>query len=111
MGRGVALQSALEYMLYHQNIFAQVNRGSRARAASQIFSPATRRLDWRHSQISDRSRKYQPFATAPWPLAGSPVSSVDWTGQVTARVTVRRRRRPPRAGRRLRVGAGLPTSP
>ena len=31
----------LLYMLNHQNIFAQVNDGSRRRAVSQTFSPAT----------------------------------------------------------------------
>ena len=34
----------------------------RALPASQIFSPPTRRFDWRHSQTSERSRKYQPLA-------------------------------------------------
>jgi hypothetical protein len=110
IGRGVALQSALEYMLYHQNILAQVKRASRALAASQIFSPHTRRFDWRHSHTSERSRKYQPFATAPWPLGGSPVVSVAWTVQVTAGVTVRSARRPPRAASRCSRGVCAPTS-
>ena len=39
MGRGVTLQSALLYMLYHQKSLAQVTRGSRRRALSQTFSP------------------------------------------------------------------------
>ena len=108
IGRGVAVQSALEYMLYHQNILAQVKPGSRACAASQIFSPATSRFDCRHSQTSARSRKYQPFATMPW-LAGSrPVRSVDCTVQVTAGVTAASGRRPPRAARRFRFGVCSP---
>ena len=60
-------------MLYHQNILAQVKSGSRRLPASQIFSPAISRFDWRHSHTSARSRKYQPLATAPWPLGSSPV--------------------------------------
>src|SRR5207302_292281 len=63
VGRGVMDQSALEYMLYHQKSFAQVKPGRRRRAASHTFSPATRRLDCRQSQISERSRKYQPLRT------------------------------------------------
>ena len=65
MGRGVTAMSALEYMLYHQNSLAQVKAGSRRFAASHTFSPPTSRFDWRHSQTSDRSRKYQPLATMP----------------------------------------------
>src|SRR5438132_11648362 len=64
-GRGVTLQSALEYMLYHQKSFAQVKPGDWRRAASQTVSPATRRFDCRQSQISARSRKYQPLQTMP----------------------------------------------
>ena len=45
MGRGVTLTSAEEYMLNHQNRFAQVKDGSSARAMSQIFGPSTRRFD------------------------------------------------------------------
>src|SRR6266545_6394639 len=84
MGRGVTAMFAVEYMLYHQKRFAQVNAGSRRAAVSQIFSPATSRLDCRQSQTSLRSRKYQPLATAPWSLGRSPVVKVDWTEQVTA---------------------------
>ena len=77
MGRGVALQSALAYMLYHQNILAQVNSGSRALPASQIFSPPTSLFDWRQSHTSDKSLKYHPFATIPCPEGNNPVNKVD----------------------------------
>ena len=40
-GSGVIEQSAVEYMLYHQNNFAQVNLRSILRRSSQIFCPAT----------------------------------------------------------------------
>src|SRR6478672_7330080 len=89
IGRGVTAMSALEYMLYHQNSLAQVKDASRRRAASQIFSPPTRRLDWRHSQISDKSRKYQPLPTMPCSRGSTPVTKVDCTVVVTAGVTVR----------------------
>ena len=65
IGRGVALKSTLEYMLYHQNRLAQVKPGSRRLPASQSFSPAIKRFDCRHSHTSARSRRYQPLATAP----------------------------------------------
>ena len=39
-----------EYMLYHQNILAQVKAGSRALPASQTFSPATSPFDCRQSR-------------------------------------------------------------
>ena len=61
-------------MLYHQNNFAHVNAGSRRRPASHTFSPATSLLLWRHIKTSDSSRKYQPLATQPCPLGGSPVT-------------------------------------
>ena len=41
LANGVALYSTLAYMLYHQNICAQVKSGLRARAASHTFSPCT----------------------------------------------------------------------
>src|SRR5438105_2742314 len=88
-GRGVTANSAVEYMLYHQNIFAQVKLGSRRLAASQIFSPVTSLFDWRHSATSAGSRKYQPLATHPWSRGRRPVVKVDCTEQVTAGVTVR----------------------
>src|SRR5688500_3649282 len=97
-------------MLYHQNILAQVNAGSRRLPASHIFSPVISRLDWRQSQTSARSRKYHPLATAPWPLGMSPVTSVDCAVQVTAGVTVLRGRMAPRAARRARLGVCAPTS-
>ena len=109
IGRGVADQSALEYMLYHQNILAQVKAGSRALPASQIFSPATSPSGWRQSMTSARSRKYQPLATIPWPDGGRPVISVACTVQVTAGVTVASGRMPPRAASRARFGVCTPT--
>ena len=53
MGRGVTDQVAALCMLYHQKSLAHVNAGSRRWAASQTFSPATRRFDCRQSQTSD----------------------------------------------------------
>src|SRR5690606_5970476 len=94
IGRGVAEMSAVEYMLYHQNILAQVNAGSRRLAASHSFSPCTSRFDWRHSQISLRSRKYQPLATMPCSRGSVPVTKVDWTVVVTAGTTVSSGRTP-----------------
>src|SRR5262245_22056303 len=97
-------------MLYHQNILAQVKSGSRRLPASQTFSPAISPFDWRHSHTSARSRKYQPFATAPCPLGGSPVTSVDCTVQVTAGVTASSGRIAPRSAKRRRLGVCGPTS-
>src|SRR4051812_11796290 len=105
MGRGVIAMSAEEYMLYHQNSFAQVNDASRLRAASQIFSPSTSRLDWRHSQISERSRKYHPLPTMPCSRGKVPVTKVDCTVVVTAGVTVRRLRTVPCFASAPRCGA------
>jgi hypothetical protein len=101
----VTAKSAVEYMLYHQNSLAQVNSGSRLRAASHSFSPPTRRLDWRHSQISDRSRKYQPLPTMPCSRGSAPVTKVDCTVVVTAGTTVSSGRTPPRFASALRFGA------
>src|SRR5688572_30026131 len=78
----------MEYMLYHQKRLAHAADGSRFLSASQSFSPATRRFDWRQSQTSDRSRKYQPFPTIPCSRGSVPVRIVDWTEQVTAGSTV-----------------------
>src|SRR5262245_1753275 len=89
--------STLEYMLYHQNMLAQVKAESRFLPASQTFSPATRWFDCRHSHTSACSRKYQPLATAPWPDGARPVSRVDCAVQVTAGMTVWSGRMPPRA--------------
>lgn len=75
-------------MLYQQKSLAQVKVESRRLAACQIFSPCTRRFDWRQSQISDKSRKYQPLATMPCSRGVSPVSMVDCTVVVTAGSTV-----------------------
>src|SRR5690606_2069982 len=110
IGRGVTAQVALLYMLYHQKSLAQVNAGSRRAAASQIFSPAISRFDWRQNQISDRSRKYQPLATAPCPLGGSPVVKLACTEQVTAGSTGRSTRRAPRRARAARFGVASPRS-
>src|SRR5215475_12917303 len=96
-------------MLYHQNSLAQVKDGSRRAAASQIFSPATRRFDWRQSQTSDSSRKNQPLATQPCPLGKSPVVKVDWTAQVTAGKIVCRDRSPPARARACKFGVASPT--
>ncbi len=76
IGRGVTDQVAVLCMLYHQKSLAHVNAGSRRRAASQTFSPSTSRFDWRQSQTSDRSRKYQPLATTPCSRGRSPVVRV-----------------------------------
>src|SRR4051812_12021909 len=97
--------SADENMLYHQKNFAQVNDASRLRAASQSFSPSTRRFDWRHSQISERSRKYQPLPTIPCSRGSVPVTKVDCTVVVTAGVTVRKLRTAPCFARAPRCGA------
>src|SRR6187399_2695305 len=87
-GRGVTDHVALLYMLYHQKSLAQVKAGSRRAAASQIFSPPIRWFDWRQNQISARSRKYQPLATAPCVLGKAPVTMLDCAVQVTAGSTV-----------------------
>src|SRR3954471_18543599 len=105
IGRGVIAMSADEYMLYHQNSFAQVNDGSRLRAASHSFSPSTSRLDWRHSQISESSRKYHPLPTMPCSRGSVPVTKVDCTVVVTAGVTVRRLRTVPCFASAPRCGA------
>ena len=78
--------------------------GSRCFAASQTFSPCTSRLDWRHSIVSPRSRKCQPFATIPWPAGGSPVSMVLWAEHVTAGRIACNGRMPDRAASRFRCG-------
>ena len=96
-------------MLYHQNILEQVKFGSRALPASQIFSPATRLFGWRHSSTSFRSRKNQPFATAPWPEGGRPVTKVDCAVQVTAGVTVLSGLSAPRFASAARFGVCAPT--
>jgi hypothetical protein len=88
---------------------AQVKDGSRALAASHIFSPATSLFDWRHNETSARSRKYQPFATAPWPAGIRPVTRVDCTEQVTAGTTVASGRLAPVAPSFLRFGVNPPT--
>jgi hypothetical protein len=75
-------------MLYHQNMLAQVNAGSRRLAASHIFSPLTRRFDCRHSMTSIWSRNSQPLATMPCSRGVSPVMKLAWTLHVTAGVTV-----------------------
>src|SRR5215472_8548411 len=100
--------SAPEYMLYHQNILAQVKAGSRAFAASHTFSPATRAADWRQNQISDRSRKYQPLPTIPCPLGRRPVRKVACAAQVTAGVIVRSGRAVPLDASRFRFGVWGP---
>ena len=41
IGRGVRLQSALEYMLYHQNTLANVKSAWRSRRVSHTFGPCT----------------------------------------------------------------------
>src|SRR5229473_4964489 len=110
MGRGVTAMFAVEYMLYHQKRFAQVKAGSRRAAASQIFSPATRRLDCRQSQTSERSRKYQPLATQPWSRGSIPVVKVDWTAHVTAGRMVSSGRIPPVRTRAARFGVASPRS-
>src|SRR4051812_11782852 len=84
MGRGVTETSALEYMLYHQNSFATLKLGSRRLASSHSFSPCTNWFDCRHSQICDKSRKYQPLPTIPCSRGNLPVKNVDCTEQVTA---------------------------
>ncbi len=58
-------KSALEYMLYHQKILAQVKSGSISRNWSHIFRPCTRRFDCFQNWCSARSRAYQPFPTIP----------------------------------------------
>ena len=95
-------------MLCHQKSLAQVTRGSRRRAVSQTFSPETRRLDCRQNQTSDRSRKYQPFPTMPWPDGGKPVRKVLWTVEVTAGVTVRRGRTAPLRASAFKLGVSGP---
>src|SRR5690349_881083 len=109
IGRGVTDHCALEYMLYHQNSLAQVNAGSRRRPLSQTFSPATSRFDCRHSQTSDKSRKYPPLATMPCSRGKVPVRNDDCTVVVTAGVTVSSGRMPPRAASRCRFGACGPS--
>src|SRR3989304_1229036 len=95
-------------MLYHQKSLAQVNAGSRRAAASQIFSPATRRFDWRQSQTSERARKSQPLATQPWSRGRSPVVKVDWTEQVTAGRIGRSGLTAPSRARAWRFGVAWP---
>src|ERR1043166_820611 len=96
-------------MLYHQNRFAVVKPGSRRRPSSQIFSPATRRFDCRHSHTSIRSRNSQPLATTPCARGSVPVMKVDWTVHVTAGVTAGSARSPParKRGDVRRVGTDV----
>ena len=56
MGRGVIDQSALEYMLYHQNSCAQVNPGCVAFNSSQILSEVTTWFDCFQNCTSASSR-------------------------------------------------------
>src|SRR5262245_13423086 len=98
-------------MLYHQKSLAQVKAGSRRRATSQIFSPATKALDCRQSHTSASSRKYQPFATHPWSRGRVPVVNVDCTEQVTAGVMVVSVLDAPSAARPARLGVRGPSSP
>src|SRR5438309_2308090 len=109
VGRGVTLQSALEYMLYHQKSFAQVSPGRRRRAVSQTFSPATSRFDWRQSHASPRSRKYQPLPTMPWSRGSVPVSIVAWALQVTAGSTAPIGRMKPSRASAASAGVSGPT--
>src|SRR5882672_12063676 len=109
VGRGVMDQSALEYMLYHQKSFAQVKPGRRRRAASHTFSPATRRFDCRQSQISERSRKYQPLPTMPCWRGRVPVTIVDWLEQVTAGSTLASGIMKPAFASAARAGVSAPT--
>src|SRR5947207_7416583 len=95
-------------MLYHQKSLAQVKAGSRRRAASQIFWPATSRWDWRQSHTSERSRKYQPLATQPWSRGRRPVVNVDCTEHVTAGRIVRSGRIAPRRASAARLGVASP---
>ena len=48
-------------------------RGSRRRAVSQTFSPATSWFDCRQNITCARSRKYQPLPTMPWSRGRRPV--------------------------------------
>ena len=77
IGRGVTEKSAVEYMLYHQNMFAQVSDGSRLRAVSQTFSPETKRFDCFQNWTSAASRLYQPLPTMPCSRGGVPVNMLD----------------------------------
>src|SRR6185436_11802037 len=109
IGRGVTDQVAVLCMLYHQKSLAQVNAGSRRRAASQTFSPPTSRFDWRQNQTSARSWKYQPLATTPWSRGRSPVVRVACTEHVTAGRIVRSGRAAPSRARAARLGVASPT--
>ena len=73
IGRGVTDQSALEYMLYHQNSLAQVRPGSLRRSRSQIFGASTRLSGCFQKWTSERRRWYQPLATMPCRAGGRPV--------------------------------------
>src|SRR5687767_13282267 len=84
MGRGVTENSAEEYMLYHQKSWAVLSPGRARRAVSQTCSALTRRFDCRQNKTSERSRKYQPFATMPCSRGNTPVSMDTCAEQVTA---------------------------
>src|ERR1043166_6185603 len=109
IGRGVIDQSAVEYMLYHQKSFEQVNPGWSARNSSQTLRPRTRWFDCFQNWTSASSRWYQPLATIPCSDGSRPVRYVDWAVQVTAGMTGSTRAiRPPRA-KSARRGAEVPT--
>ena len=52
-------------MLNHQNMFATVNDGSMARAASQIFGACTSGFACFQNRTSQSSRAYHPLPTIP----------------------------------------------
>src|SRR3712207_6972343 len=79
MGLGVTVRSVVIPMAYHQQMFPARYPGWRRRAVSQMFSPLTSLLCWRHRKTSPSSRKYQPLPTIPCCAGARPVSMVDWT--------------------------------
>src|ERR687888_135136 len=84
IGRGGPAGGGGVYILFPPKNGAPGDAGAPRAPASQIFSPATRRLDCRQSQTSERSRKYQPLATQPCSRGSVPVVKADCTAHVTA---------------------------
>ena len=75
MGRGVMVQSAVEYMLYHQKSLAQVKpEPYRSLSFSQRRGPCTSLVDCFQNWISHMFRLYHPLPGMACSRGESPVT-------------------------------------